>query len=141
MSVFGPRFKLVSSSNVGYFDFHQGSDITPDVTSGGVTYHEDSPPPIVSMCAGEVDDVIDGRDSDVYRAIVRLLDDRPDAIGLTLPGMPADSPGMGGDESTWEQQPVMLIEHDGESSDELASYREGWEFFIPQLRDALEAAQ
>ena len=31
MSVFGPRFKLVSSSNVGYFDFHQGSDITPDV--------------------------------------------------------------------------------------------------------------
>ncbi len=65
MSVFGPRFKLVSSSNVGYFDFHQGSDITPDVTSGGVTYHEDSPPPIVSMCAGEVDDVIDGPDSEM----------------------------------------------------------------------------
>ncbi|MBS04018.1 MAG: hypothetical protein CMQ24_15120 [Gammaproteobacteria bacterium] len=56
---------MVSSSNFGYFDFHQGSDITPDLTSGGVTYHEDSPPPIVSMCAGEVDDVIDGPDSEM----------------------------------------------------------------------------
>ena len=65
MSVFGPRFKAVSSSNVGYFDFHQGSDITPDVTSDGVTYDEDSPPPIVSMCAGEVDEVIDGPDSEM----------------------------------------------------------------------------
>ena len=46
-------------------------------------------------------------------AIVKLLDDRPDAIGLGLPGMPADSPGMGGDVTTWENQSVMLIEHDG----------------------------
>lgn len=46
-------------------------------------------------------------------AILRLLDERPDAIGLALPGMPADSPGMGGDASTWEGQPVMLIQHDG----------------------------
>ncbi|MAT06663.1 MAG: hypothetical protein CL424_16630 [Acidimicrobiaceae bacterium] len=46
-------------------------------------------------------------------AIVKLLDDRPDAIGLALPGMPADSPGMGGDVTTWENQSVMLIEHDG----------------------------
>ncbi len=46
-------------------------------------------------------------------AIVRLLDDRPDAIGLALPGMPTDSPGMGGDQSTWESQPVMLIANDG----------------------------
>lgn len=46
-------------------------------------------------------------------AIMQLLDDQPDAVGLALPGMPSDSPGMGGDESTWESQPVMLIEHDG----------------------------
>lgn len=46
-------------------------------------------------------------------AIVKLLDDRPDAIGLALPGMPADSPGMGGDVTTWENQSVMLIEHNG----------------------------
>ena len=31
-------------------------------------------------------------------AIQRLLASRPDAVGLALPGMPADSPGMGGDE-------------------------------------------
>jgi hypothetical protein len=47
-------------------------------------------------------------------AIVRLLEQRPDAIGLALPGMPADSPGMGGDPETWEAQPVMLIEPDGD---------------------------
>lgn len=46
-------------------------------------------------------------------AILRLLNDRPDAVGLALPGMPADSPGMGGDPDTWESQPVMLIQHDG----------------------------
>ena len=45
-------------------------------------------------------------------AIVRLLQDRPDAIGLALPGMPADSPGMGGDATTWERQPVLLVGHD-----------------------------
>jgi len=47
-------------------------------------------------------------------AVRRLLADRPEAVGLALPGMPADSPGMGGDASTWEQQPVMLIGSDGE---------------------------
>jgi hypothetical protein len=46
-------------------------------------------------------------------AIVRLLEDRPDAIGLALPGMPADSPGMGGDVTSWEDQPVSLIHRDG----------------------------
>jgi hypothetical protein len=46
-------------------------------------------------------------------AIVRLLEDRPDAIGLALPGMPADSPGMGGDVTSWERQPVSLINRDG----------------------------
>lgn len=46
-------------------------------------------------------------------AILQLLAQRPDAIGLALPGMPEDSPGMGGDPETWESQPVMLIESDG----------------------------
>lgn len=46
-------------------------------------------------------------------AIVRLIESRPDAIGLALPGMPADSPGMGGDVGTWESQPVLLIQLDG----------------------------
>ena len=47
-------------------------------------------------------------------AIRRLLDDSPDAVGLTVPGMPADSPGMGGDVTTWEGQAVALITNGGE---------------------------
>lgn len=50
-------------------------------------------------------------------AIAQLLAERPDAIGLALPGMPADSPGMGGDASTWARQPVLLLERDGTQSD------------------------
>ena len=46
-------------------------------------------------------------------AITRLLAEQPDAVGLALPGMPADSPGMGGDETTWAVQPVMLVGADG----------------------------
>ena len=45
-------------------------------------------------------------------AIKELLAERPDAIGLALPGMPADSPGMGGDQLNWESQPVVLIDND-----------------------------
>jgi hypothetical protein len=47
-------------------------------------------------------------------AIAQLLSDRPDAVGLALPGMPADSPGMGGTPETWESQAVVLIQHNGE---------------------------
>lgn len=46
-------------------------------------------------------------------AIETLIEQRPDAVGITVPGMPADSPGMGGDETTWESQAVYLIGHDG----------------------------
>ena len=47
-------------------------------------------------------------------AIVRLLETQPLAIGLALPGMPADAAGMGGNTVTWESQPVLLITVDGE---------------------------
>jgi hypothetical protein len=47
------------------------------------------------------------------RAIQRLLRERPAAVGLALPGMPEDSPGMGGDEATWSSQPVSLVHPDG----------------------------
>ena len=47
------------------------------------------------------------------QAIERLLADRPDVVGLTVPGMPGDSPGMGGDESTWSTQDVFAIGQDG----------------------------
>jgi len=47
-------------------------------------------------------------------AMLRLLDEGPDAVGLALPGMPADSPGMGGDPESWESQQVVLIQNGGE---------------------------
>ena len=47
-------------------------------------------------------------------AIARLLEERPNATGLALAGMPADSPGMGGDETTWANQPVMLVGANGD---------------------------
>lgn len=49
-------------------------------------------------------------------AIRRLLDDRPDVTGLALPAMPRDSPGMGGDATSWSRQPVLLIGTDGSLS-------------------------
>ena len=48
-----------------------------------------------------------------FEAIERLLGDRPDVVGIAVPGMPVDSPGMGGDESTWANQNVVSIDADG----------------------------
>lgn len=46
-------------------------------------------------------------------ALVRLLSERPDLVGLALPGMPSDSPGMGGDPASWAAQPVVAVDADG----------------------------
>jgi hypothetical protein len=47
--------------------------------------------------------------------IRRLLKERPDAIGLTVPGMPIGSPGMDGPEYGQRRDPydVLLIGQDG----------------------------
>lgn len=44
--------------------------------------------------------------------IRRILSDRPDAVGLSVPGMPWGSPGMG-PESEREAYDVFLIKRDG----------------------------
>lgn len=49
------------------------------------------------------------------REIARLLRERPDALGLTAPGMPYGSPGMG-PESEAEPYEVLLINRDGTTS-------------------------
>jgi hypothetical protein len=46
-------------------------------------------------------------------AIKRLLTERPTAIGLAVPGMPAGSPGMGGDPEIYE---VTLFRSGGRES-------------------------
>ena len=50
------------------------------------------------------------------QAIERLLSDRLDLVGVAVPGMPGDSPGMGGDEATWAEQAVVGIKPDGSVS-------------------------
>lgn len=52
--------------------------------------------------------------------ILRLLQERPDAIGLAVPGMPYGSPGMGPEEDR-EAYDVLLIRRDG-STEVFASY-------------------
>lgn len=59
MSVFGPRHKEVSTSNIEYFDFHKGSDMTPVVSYGGVDYDDDNLPDIHCMCDGEIYQIFD----------------------------------------------------------------------------------
>ena len=46
------------------------------------------------------------------REITRLLAERPDAVGLTVPGMPLGSPGMdfGSDKEAYD---VLLVRKDG----------------------------
>lgn len=52
--------------------------------------------------------------------IRRLLAERPDAVGLTVPGMPYGSPGMG-PETEREAYEVIMIRRDG-SSEVFTSY-------------------
>ena len=48
----------------------------------------------------------------------RLLRDKPDAVGLAVPGMPLGSPGMDGPAYDNRQEPydVLLVAHDGSTS-------------------------
>ena len=51
------------------------------------------------------------------REILRLLNERPNAIGLAVPGMPVGSPGMDGPEYGRRRDPydVLLLTRDGTS--------------------------
>jgi hypothetical protein len=55
--------------------------------------------------------------------IHRLLEERPDAVGLAVPRMPYGSPGMGPEEDR-EAYDVYLIQRDG-STEVFSSYPEG----------------
>ena len=46
--------------------------------------------------------------------IKRLLQERPDAKGLALPGMPVGSPGMEHPEGFRQPYTVVLVGHDGQ---------------------------
>jgi len=56
--------------------------------------------------------------------VLRLLKERPDAIGLAVPGMPVGSPGMDGPEygERRDRYDVLLVRADGSTS-VFSSYR------------------
>ena len=59
MSMFGPRHKHSNDSNIGFFDFHKGTDISPHQTYGTTTFDDESNPPSANcMCDGEVDEIV-----------------------------------------------------------------------------------
>jgi hypothetical protein len=47
--------------------------------------------------------------------VERLLKEKPDALGLSVPGMPAGSPGMETDDGSAEPYEVLLMKKDGTS--------------------------
>ena len=52
------------------------------------------------------------------REILRLLEERPDAVGLSVPAMPRGTPGMDGPQYGGVVDPydVLIIDRDGEAS-------------------------
>lgn len=52
------------------------------------------------------------------RDILRLLDEQPDAVGLSVPGMPRGTPGMDGPQygNVVDPYDVLLIDKDGNAS-------------------------
>ncbi len=56
------------------------------------------------------------------REVTRLLKERPDAIGLTVPDMPYGSPGMGEAGDNADPYDVLLVKRDG-TTEVYQSYR------------------
>ena len=52
---------------------------------------------------------------DLKYVVLRLLDEKPDILGLAVPGMPMGSPGMEGGDA--ESFVVMIVAKDGSTSE------------------------
>lgn len=63
MSLFGPRYKQTSTSNIGFYDFHQGEDISPNITYNSVVYDTANKISEVCMCDGIVTTILDSTDA------------------------------------------------------------------------------
>jgi len=78
-------------------------------------------PGLTSCHTGKIDGyVIEGHVP--AREVKRLLAERPDAIGLTVPDMPYGSPGMGEAGPDADPYDVLLVKRDG-TTEVFASYR------------------
>ena len=85
------------------------SDVSPFKQQAGIT------PGLASCHTAFVDGyVIEGHVP--AEDIRRLLQERPDAIGLTVPGMPIGSPGMEIEGRVADAYDVLLLHRDGSTS-------------------------
>jgi len=101
----------------------EGFDVTVEASMGTLLarYKLDNgiPQEMISCHTGRIEGyMIEGHVP--VADIRRLLEERPDAVGLAVPGMPYGSPGMG-PESEREAYEVFLIRRDG-SNEVYASY-------------------
>jgi len=125
----GPAVRVMKDPNCGCCSAwieileNDGFAITTEHSLGTILmrYKLDNgiPQEMVSCHTGRVDGyMIEGHVP--VADIRRLLEERPDAIGLAVPGMPYGSPGMG-PESEREAYDVFLIRGDG-STEIFTSY-------------------
>jgi hypothetical protein len=117
----GPEMHVMKDPNCGccstWIDIleNDGFQVTTEASMGTLLmrykFENGIPQKMVSCHTGRVDGyMIEGH---VPAAdIRRLLEERPDAAGLAVPGMPYGSPGMG-PESERDAYDVFLIHHDG----------------------------
>lgn len=96
----------------------QGFTVTDEISMGTllIRYKMDQglPAKVFSCHTGTIDGyALEGH---VPAAdIRRLIKERPDAVGLAVPGMPYGSPGMGSEDSR-DAYDVLLIQRDGSFS-------------------------
>jgi hypothetical protein len=117
----GPAIHVMKDPNCGCCSAwieileNDGFAVTTEPSAGAVLmrYKLDNgiPQEMASCHTGRVDGyMIEGHVP--IADIRRLLDERPDAVGLAVPGMPYGSPGMG-PESEREAYDVFLLHRDG----------------------------
>ena len=125
----GPAIHVMKDPNCGCCSAwieileNDGFSVTTEASAGTLLmrYKLDNgiPQEMVSCHTGRVDGyIIEGHVP--VADIRRLLLERPDAVGLAVPGMPYGSPGMG-PESQREAYDVFLIRRDG-SNEVFTSY-------------------
>ena len=93
----------------------EGFQVTTETSSGTALFREKAargiPPAMASCHTADVEGyVVEGHVPPAD--IRRLLAERPDAVGLAVPGMPYGSPGMGPEDER-EAYDVFLIRRDG----------------------------
>lgn len=117
----GPSIHVLKDPNCGCCSAwmeilaNEGFDVTMQNSTGTALFRyklENGIPQKLTSChTGKVQDyMIEGHVPPAD--ILRLLAERPDAVGLTVPGMPYGSPGMG-PENERDAYDVLLIRRDG----------------------------